>query len=163
MADFVAGRVRKGKVKEEDHDRSGSARDETAEKGEKSKVQRPENKHDRDESGSSVTDKPSTTLDDDAEGGTEGTEATAETPKNMGKKKKRAVCQFHTGQVLNKVVRLSICSAYVLLQTEGAKNMKYEGRSLTYVFFYFFTLSSTLLAATSMYQIPVVWRSISTR
>ena len=161
MADFVAGRVRKRKVKEKDQDRSGSARDETAEKGEeKSKVQRPENKHDRDESGSSVTDKPSTTLDDDAEGGTEGTEATAETPKNMGKKKKRAVCQFHTGQVLNKVVWLSICSAYVLLQTEGAKNMKYEGRSLTY---FFSTLSSILLAATSMYQIPVVWRSISTR
>lgn len=129
MADFVVGRVRKGKVKEKDHDnghdhdRSGSARDETAEKGEKSKIQRPENKHDRDESGSSVTDKPTTTLGDDAEGGTKGTEATAETQKNKGKKKKRAACQFHTGQVLNKVVRLSICfcSARVLLQTEGAK------------------------------------------
>lgn len=132
-------RVRKGKGKEKDkdngNDRSGPETKDIAEKGEKSKIERPENKHDHDEPGPSVTGTPKTTADNAAgvtgETTTEETTETVETEgtaaivaaeadsQKNGKKKKRAACQFHTGKVLNKVVRLSIWS--YLPQTEGGK------------------------------------------
>lgn len=123
-------RVRKGKGKEKDKDngvdRSGPETKDIAEKGEKSKIERPENKHDHDEPGPSVTETPKTaagvtgktTTEETTEGTAAIVAAEADTQKN-GKKKKRAACQFHTGKVLNKVVRLSIWS--YLPQTEGGK------------------------------------------